>query len=360
MKLTFLILCLSYFGFDASSAGRHKKHGKLQIEKKSNGRFLPLSQNRLLNFGTSRAQPRIRNELGDDSSFTEWSEWSKCNSRCKQSRERECIRPEICEENIQKNVRNCKRSLCRDRMKIVVHRPGRQNERRSKDKLMKAVEPIIYGQWSDWSPCDSSCYTKRTKRCTMPGICNGMPPKEQYKECYVGGDECEKRHMERKLRNTTNEEHPRQILKDNEHPLNNVTCGIAKVAGQSRITGGRRVMKGSWPWQVIIINELKQPFCGGVLLNERWVLTAAHCTRHKLSVRAGEHDLSHHEGTEQEYDVAAVFVSPEYDSQTVDSDIALLHMETPFEFTHYIQPICLPDEGDEISPHARATILGMG
>ncbi|GBM85192.1 hypothetical protein AVEN_21312-1 [Araneus ventricosus] len=193
--------------------------------------------------------PRIRNELGDDSSFTEWSEWSKCNFKCKQSRKRECVRPEICEENVQRNVRNCKRSQCRQRMQIIVHRPEFQNERRSKEKLLKAVEPIIYGQWSNWSPCDSSCYTKRTKRCTMPGICNGMPPKEQYKECYVGGDECEKRYLERKIRNSTDEEHRRQILEDSEHPLDHVSCGIAKVPGQSRITGGRRVMKGSWPWQ---------------------------------------------------------------------------------------------------------------
>ncbi|KAF8796404.1 Chymotrypsinogen B like protein [Argiope bruennichi] len=360
MKLIFLILCFSYVSFDASLAGRQKKHGRVRVDKKSFGRFLPLSDNRLLKFPNSKSQPRFRNQLKDDSSYTEWSDWSKCNFKCKQSRKRQCTRPEICQDNIQKNFRNCRRHQCRDKMQIIVHGPGRNNARRSKDKLIKAVEPIIYGQWSSWSPCDSSCYTKRTKRCVMPGICNGMPTKEQYKECYLGGDECEKKLLERKLRNMTDAEPPKQILSESDHPLDNVSCGIAKVFGQSRITGGRRVMKGAWPWQVVILNELKQPFCGGAILSERWVLTAAHCTRNKLTVRAGEHDLSHHEGTEQEYEVAEVFVSPQYNSKTVDSDIALLLMETPFDLNHYVQPICLPDEEDEIAPHTRATILGWG
>jgi len=43
-----------------------------------------------------------------------------------------------------------------------------------------------------------------------------------------------------------------------------------------RITGGFTAERGQFPWQVgLIINFFG--FCGGSLISDRWVLTAAHC-----------------------------------------------------------------------------------
>ncbi len=55
-----------------------------------------------------------------------------------------------------------------------------------------------------------------------------------------------------------------------------VPCGHPRVRG--KIVGGKIAEQGQSPWTVLLWDKVKaKPFCGGVLLNRRWVVTAAHC-----------------------------------------------------------------------------------
>ncbi|XP_015671362.1 chymotrypsinogen B-like [Protobothrops mucrosquamatus] len=60
-------------------------------------------------------------------------------------------------------------------------------------------------------------------------------------------------------------------------------CGVPAIApsitAYARIVNGEDAVPGSWPWQVSLQDKTGFHFCGGSLINENWVVTAAHCDK---------------------------------------------------------------------------------
>ena len=53
-------------------------------------------------------------------------------------------------------------------------------------------------------------------------------------------------------------------------------CGVHEKV-LTRIVGGRQADTDEWPWMAALLNDVNDLFCGGVLITNQHVLTAAHC-----------------------------------------------------------------------------------
>uniref|UniRef100_A0A3Q0SJN3 trypsin n=1 Tax=Amphilophus citrinellus TaxID=61819 RepID=A0A3Q0SJN3_AMPCI len=107
-----------------------------------------------------------------------------------------------------------------------------------------------------------------------------------------------------------------------------------------KIVGGFECTPHSEPHQVSL--NAGYHFCGGSLVNENWVVSAAHCYQSRLQVRLGEHNIGVNEGTEQFIDSSRVIPNPDYDSWTIDNDIMLIKLRQPATLNSYVQPVPLP------------------
>jgi len=128
-------------------------------------------------------------------------------------------------------------------------------------------------------------------------------------------------------------------------PSGRCVCGKANRA--TRVVGGETTMVNEYPWQVALVSRgSSQVFCGGSLINDRWVLTAAHCTQSGVQqILLGNHFQSTTDSTERRINVRRVVDHPNYNSRNLDNDFSLLELSSPVDLESVdpgIRPVCLP------------------
>uniref|UniRef100_A0A3Q2R2J9 Peptidase S1 domain-containing protein n=1 Tax=Fundulus heteroclitus TaxID=8078 RepID=A0A3Q2R2J9_FUNHE len=141
-------------------------------------------------------------------------------------------------------------------------------------------------------------------------------------------------------------------------------CGEAPLStkAEARIVGGQDAAAGSWPWQVSL--HTRRHFCGGSLINDQWVLTAAQCfpspDASDVTVYMGRHTQEGPNAHEEARSVMLVIKHPSYDDETKDGDLALLKLSSPVNFTDYIRPVCLAAEESFFPDGLRVWVTGWG
>ncbi|KAK3552590.1 hypothetical protein QTP86_017937 [Hemibagrus guttatus] len=141
------------------------------------------------------------------------------------------------------------------------------------------------------------------------------------------------------------------------------------VCGQApsnyKIVGGEDAVHGSWPWQVRL--EFKKGLCGGSLINENWVLSAAHCfpsdtqiNTSEITVKLVMESLVGPNLDMQQMNVSDVFVYKAYDPVNNENDIALVKLSSSVTFTNFIRPVCLAGEKDSLPNDIYVWVTGWG
>ena len=126
---------------------------------------------------------------------------------------------------------------------------------------------------------------------------------------------------------------------------NSAPCGCSGRVTTSKIVDGEVVKTRSWGWMVSLTRFPNHThFCGGSIISNSWILTAAHCVYNRypseLMVLLGSNNLQYHN---QKRTVAEIFSHKGFSLNTFVNDIALIRLSSPLEMIgHGLAKICLP------------------
>ncbi|CAF0722465.1 unnamed protein product [Didymodactylos carnosus] len=180
------------------------------------------------------------------------------------------------------------------------------------------------------------------------------------------------------------------------------TCGRASVTHQtstnffmtlynsfvSKIINGVESKPNSWPWLVSIGIRYRATngqwsnrthICGGTLIEQSHVLTAAHCLEQKIDdrfvpltttnpslesffiIRIGVHDIRLTRSDEI-YSAKKIWVHENFVSNTFENDVGVIRLNRPVSLGGRISPICLPTSvtPKNLEAGSRVSVAGWG
>jgi len=135
-----------------------------------------------------------------------------------------------------------------------------------------------------------------------------------------------------------------------------------RVGKEPFIVGGFEAEEHEWPWIVaLFIDDMW--FCGGALISDEFVLTAAHCTEDSTAIEilAGAHNVrASSEPDRVEITSYDSWEHPQWDSNELINDLALIRLPSKITFNDYIRPACLPTSDMVANPGDLVTPIGWG
>ncbi|KAI4572983.1 hypothetical protein MJG53_012821 [Ovis ammon polii x Ovis aries] len=119
---------------------------------------------------------------------------------------------------------------------------------------------------------------------------------------------------------------------------------LSPTGEAGKIIGGHEAKPHSRPYMAFLQIKIsgKSYRCGGFLVREDFVLTAAHCLGSSISVTLGAHNIVDRERTQQVIQVRRAIPHPHYNDKTLANDIMLLQLTRKAEMSDAVSPINLP------------------
>ncbi|XP_066269352.1 transmembrane protease serine 2-like [Branchiostoma lanceolatum] len=152
-----------------------------------------------------------------------------------------------------------------------------------------------------------------------------------------------------------------------------VVDGGRKKRAKPRIVGGQDAARGQFPSQVSLHQTGFGHVCGGSLINNKWVMTAAHCVEgfkhvsrspnpRDWTVYLGLYIQGEITSRVQVFNVERIIYHDRYDKYRIDFDIALMELDGAVQYDQagYVRPICLPDDDNVFDSNSNCYISGWG
>jgi trypsin len=152
-----------------------------------------------------------------------------------------------------------------------------------------------------------------------------------------------------------------------------VQCGVPAITPSlipdNRVLNGDDAVANSWPWMVNLIqwlggNTYSGHFCGGSIISQQYILTAAHCvdflSASQLAIYVGGYETVQSGSTLNEaniYRVSRIKRHPFYSSRTLRNDIALVKLSRSITYSDEVSPICLPATTDSKVVYNKKLVL---
>lgn len=141
----------------------------------------------------------------------------------------------------------------------------------------------------------------------------------------------------------------------------------AQNEGSSKIVNGHTSNPGQFPYTVLlhITRATSTGVCGGSVLSNVWILTAAHCaanSRH-IDVHLGAQSLNNFTEPNRvviSADLSASIIHPGFNQWFGANDLALLRLNVMVQFTKYIQPVSLPSDNRDLFVGRTVVASGWG